>query len=600
MNLTGRIQHSINKEAEASRRSCTRCNQKKLGCDKNHPCGRCLKVGVECLYPGNKRAPRKLRRPPISQIVAHLGELQEEVERLRRSVSGVPPTEPARHSPQLDHGIDRQSSIKKPETTRGRLMVSGGKIWYVADEASVVLGDKIQELRELCDGYSDEESMAHTHSPSMEQMALGATKNLDQTESPSVDENRYLQPPRIQNLWRIYQESVAPMIAIIHIPSISAKLDEMCAKPESDLEPGYRALVLAIGFAAAVSMTAQQCLSVLDEDHDACIHEYRIVVEQALVEANLINTTDIHVLQAAVLFLLCLRRHADLQLIWAQSAVVVRVAQRQGLHRDGQQLGLTPFETEIRRRLWWHICILDMLCSEDQGTDTQIWPGIFDTKPPTNIDCNDLAPNMPSLPPPHQGHTDITLCVIQCEIMPVLHWFGKYVGHKSQQTSSSEREELLSHLANRLETEYLCNLDLDIPIQWLTAVIVRLTLSKAWLVHRISTSKAQQGPDTAAANDEIFTMAIEIVKFAMLLESNETTTQWAWLAGTYKQRHVVALILSELCERQITPETDYAWGVVTQLYDQWLRDGTPSNAMLQEPLKRLIERAARSRDTKTS
>ncbi|RDW81771.1 putative C6 transcription factor [Aspergillus mulundensis] len=589
---------TVNKEADVSKRSCTRCNQKKLGCDRNHPCGRCLKAGAECLYPGNKRAPRKLKRPPISEIIDQLGELQEEVERLR-SASGVPSAEPVGHSPQPGHGIDHHGRIEWQETAKGRLVVSGGRSWYVGDEASVILGDKIQELRELCDGHSDEESMAHASSPSTKPMTLVATKGFDQTANPNVDNNRYLQLPRIQTLWRIYQENVAPMIAILHVPSISAKLGESCAESESELEPGYKALLLAVGFAAVVSMTTQQCLSVLGEDHDACIHEYRVVAEQALAEANLVSTTDMQVLQAAVLFLLCLRRCADLQLIWAQAAIVVRVAQRQGLHRDGQQLGLAPFETEMRRRLWWHICILDMLCSEDQGTDTQIWPGMFDTKLPTNIDCNDLTQNMPSLPLPQKGYTDIALCIIQCEIMPVLHWFGKYVGHNAQQASSSEKEELLSHLANRFETEYLHNLDFDNPIEWLTAVIVRLTLSKAWLVHRISTSTAHQGPDAAAANDEIFTMAIEIVKFAMLLESNKTTTQWAWLAGTYKQRHVVAFILSELCERQITPETDYAWGVVRQLYDKWVREGTPSNAMLQEPLKRLMERAARSRDQKT-
>lgn len=70
--------------------------------------------------------------------------------------------------------------------------------------------------------------------------------------------------------------------------------------------------------------------------------------------------------------------------------LVVRVAQGQGLNRDRRQLGLSPFDTEIRRQLRWHICILDMLCSGDQGTDSQIQPGMFDTRLPSNIDCDAL------------------------------------------------------------------------------------------------------------------------------------------------------------------------------------------------------------------
>ncbi|KAL4752654.1 fungal-specific transcription factor domain-containing protein [Aspergillus terricola var. indicus] len=393
--------------------------------------------------------------------------------------------------------------------------------------------------------------------------------------------------------------NVAPMIAILHVPSVQAMLRAYCANDESKLEPAHKALVLAMSFAAVVSMTPQQCVSLLDEDHDACIHEYRVAVEQTLAEVNLAGTTDMHVLQAAVLFLLCLRRCADAQLVWAQAAVVVRIAQRQGLHRDGQQLGLAPFEIEMRRRLWWDICILDMLCSEDQRTDTQIGPSMIDTKLPTNFDGEDLKPDMPSLPLPRRGYTDGTLCIIQCEIMPILHWAGKSLDHNIRQQFSSKKEELLSDLANRVETQYLHNFNLNIPIQWLTAVIVHLTLSKAWLIHRLSTSSAHQDANLTATNDEIFTMAVEIVNFAVLLEHNETTTQWAWLCNSYKQRHVVAFILSKLCVQQIMPETDYAWGVVTQLYDHWVREGMQCNAMLQQPLARLMERAARWRNQQT-
>ncbi|KAL4737568.1 fungal-specific transcription factor domain-containing protein [Aspergillus similis] len=458
---------------------------------------------------------------------------------------------------------------------------------------------EIRELREICHDFSDEERTAHVSGTDIVSMALPppGIQWFDQTASYSVA--KYVQPPRIQALWQVYQENVAPMIAILHVPSVKAMSSKYCSNDESKLEPAYKALVLAMSFAAVVSMTPQQCLSVLDEDHDACIHEYRVAVEQTLAKANLTGTTDMYVLQAAVLFLLCLRRCAASELVWTQAAVVVRIAQRQGLHRDGQHLGLTPFEIEMRRRLWWHICILDMLCSEDQGTDPQIWPGMFDTKLPTNFDGEDLTPDMPSLPLPRQGYTDITLCIAQCEIMPILHWAGKSLDHNTRQQSSSKREELFSSLANRVETQYLRNFNLDIPIQWLTAVILRLTLSRAWLIHRLSTSAAHQDTKPTATNDEIFTMAVEIVNFAVLLEHNETTTQWAWLCSSYKQRHVVAFILSELCVRQITPETDYAWGVVTQLYDQWVREGTQCNAMLQQPLARLMERAAQWRNQQT-
>lgn len=125
----------------SNKRSCIRCNQRKVGCDRNHPCGRCLESEVECKYPGNKRAPRKLRRPPISEILAHLKELEGEVKYLRSTSTGD------------QMAITSQSSVDDPsrwskdnehaQHSRGRLIVRGERSRYVDDEALVLIGDKV-------------------------------------------------------------------------------------------------------------------------------------------------------------------------------------------------------------------------------------------------------------------------------------------------------------------------------------------------------------------------------------------------------------------------------------------------------------------------
>lgn len=93
-----------------------------------------MKGGERCVFPGPKRAPRKLRRPPISEVVARLRQL-EEVEGLR---SG---------SPAGDHdvssSVSSHSDALHTNNYEGRLIVKEGKSRYVGDEASAVLGDKV-------------------------------------------------------------------------------------------------------------------------------------------------------------------------------------------------------------------------------------------------------------------------------------------------------------------------------------------------------------------------------------------------------------------------------------------------------------------------
>ncbi|KAJ5172484.1 hypothetical protein N7492_005077 [Penicillium capsulatum] len=394
-------------------------------------------------------------------------------------------------------------------------------------------------------------------------------------------------------LWRIYKTNVAPMIALLHKPSIESMLLEARAKPTVDLEPESEVLIRAILFAAIVSVIPLQCQAAVGYEHDACIQEYQLAVERSLTRANLVSSNDVRVLQAAVLYLLCLRCVSDSRQVWAEAAIVVRVAQRQGIHRDGQNLGLSPFDTEMRRRLWWHICILDMLCSEDQGTDTQIHPGMFDTKPPRNIDSDFLAPGLIDLPPPQAGFTDITLCIIQSEIMTSLAWTGKSFGSGSNPSSLQKEHEILPALAAHLEDNFLRQLDLEDPVQWVIAVIARLTLSRASLISHLSNSASDRL--SMATDDESFNMALEILEFVSLLQNNDLSAQWAWIFKSYQQQHVVALILSELSARPISSETDHAWDLVKAIYDGWQREKQNINSQLQEPLSLLMERASISR-----
>ncbi|RAK82177.1 Zn(II)2Cys6 transcription factor [Aspergillus fijiensis CBS 313.89] len=581
-----------------SKRSCIRCNQRKVGCDKKSPCGRCAKAGLECIHPGEKRAPRKLRRPPVAEILAYLKELEAEVERLR---SGARPDDQLDQTsqPATETG-SRSDGEGLATTSRGRLVVQGGRTRYVGDEASVILGDKIRELQEVCDESSEEDIDPRLRPSKIGPAPVPSIGILGSDHAAAGHSPRASMTPlavsQLQALWEIYRVNVAPMIALLHLRSVESMILQ-AAQDNDNLEPEQGALISAVCFAAVVSMTPRQCISLFDEPHDTCIENYKLATEHAIARANLISTQDIRVLQAATLFLLCLRRCGDSRLVWAESAIVVRVAQRQGLHRDGQRLGLSPFEIEMRRRLWWHICILDMLCSEDQGTDTQIRSEMFDTQIPSNIDIEVMAPELATMPLPSLGFSDITLCIVHCEMMTYLYWPSKSFDERVGAMSSEQRKTRLHDLEAYLETKYLQRLDLDSPIQWITAVIARLTLSKAWLVTRLTAAPAE--PTTTTTNDEIFRMAVETVKFANLLHRDVRISQWAWLSKSYKHRHVVAYLLSELCNRPISPDTDHAWEAVTQIYDQWQHDDVETNDMLQKPLARLMERAAHLRRKKT-
>lgn len=120
---------------QLNKRSCSRCSQRKVRCDKVYPCSACVKAEVECTFPGPKRARRTLNRPPVSELLTRLKLLEEEVGQLR-STRRNPDTD---HTPELDDHPNLPKTAKKTEL----LVLKEGKSRYVSDEASVVLGQKV-------------------------------------------------------------------------------------------------------------------------------------------------------------------------------------------------------------------------------------------------------------------------------------------------------------------------------------------------------------------------------------------------------------------------------------------------------------------------
>jgi hypothetical protein len=450
---------------------------------------------------------------------------------------------------------------------------------------------QISELRDIIESSSDEEDYSDSI-PDPGILPDGALIG-DHDYAWSLDAFRlqYSQPARIEALWKVYLENVAPLIAIIHKGSMAQIVQNACSSVE--LTSSDEVLLFSVYFAAIVSMKPHVCPSVLGVDHDTAMEDCKKAVSQGLRRANFIKCQHLSTLQAAVLFLLCCRVGGDTRLVWAESAIVIRVAQAQGVHRDGSHFGLPPFETEIRRRLWWHICLLDMLSSRDQGVDTQIRPEIFDTQFPTNVDDQYLLLNMTQHPEPNIGFTNMTVCIMFSEIMIKILW-SRDPGQSSDK-STYEKESLITEIGQGLHEKYLNHFDLDIPIQWVFATIIRLQLSQLWLsVH----FQSGEGSQDFQHDDRVFEMAVEVLQFAYLLQTNEATAQWSWLCKSYKEWHVVAFILSELCIRPLSPETDHAWDVVTKMYTLWQSNHPRSDALLERPLDRLMKRTTTSRSAR--
>lgn len=403
-------------------------------------------------------------------------------------------------------------------------------------------------------------------------------------------------------LIKTYEENVAPLLPILHWPTVRELLMDIVQHGRA-ADKVIKTLMFAIYHAAAVSLPADECHRELGVTRDVLLIKFRFAVQQAIAEADLLSTQSTVLLQAVVLFLMTVRREDNTRFVWSMTSMVVRIGQYLGLHRDGDQFGLTSFNTEMRRRLWWHILLLDMRSSEEHGTDRQISEGTYSTKLPSNVNDECLHPEMMEPVQPQIGFTEMTFCLIRCEVAIVLNRVTSAISSSSRdQATPQSLEQIAKRISDRIQHKYTSFCDESIPFQKVCVLISRLLLANLWfhIYFRRPASHLTLQDISAQSRDKLFHLSLEVIQVSFSLESSICTHRWSWLFHANAHWSYVAFLLSELCIRPTTTFADEAWKAVDLVQRKWhLTQRNGKRGMLWRPLQRLLRRATSIRSQTT-
>ena len=480
----------------------------------------------------------------------------------------------------------------------GRLVVEDGRSRYVSNKFWSSLSEEVMEMRDILDDPTDDED--DYPSPGSGSDATANQQGFIFSFSSTILSLRNFHPPREQlpTYWDIYKSNVDPVLKLLHIPYHQG-IFYKAAQDLDNISKPMEVFMLTIYYAAVTSLSPDDCMARLGLEKQQALRKYRFATEQALARTGFLNTQEFIVLQAMLLFLTCARRSDDTRYVWTITGLLIRLAQAQGCHRDGQQFDLSPFETEMRRRLWWQICTLDVRASEDQGSDPTIVEQNFDTELPLNINDEDICPEMTQTPEGHEGPTEMTFDLIRFSVSTTVRRMS-YVPPRQGRCKTKlsnltleEKEKQIDELNQYLEQKYLKYLDMSVPLHWVAALVARLIMAKMWLVIHHPLSRIDRGAGLSQeVKDRLFHTSVEVIEFSRLLETHKSTVKWGWLFRTYVQWHALAFILSELCIRTTGPDVDKAWAVIeSALADEETNISSSQRGMMWKPLRKLLFKA---------
>ncbi|KAF4985888.1 hypothetical protein FDECE_16250 [Fusarium decemcellulare] len=474
----------------------------------------------------------------------------------------------------------------------GRLMIDDTRSYYVSNILWANLGNEIEELRDMLHEPSSEDENARLSdlAESSIDSPLGSSAALLGFRSLAHSLESYHPPlPQAVALFRIFSENVVPMVHIFHMPTTRRVFWD--AVVADSLDRNTEAVLFAIYYSAIISLDSEQCENIMGATRVAALEKYRFAVEQALARANFLNTQSMTLLQATVLFLSALRNEDDSRTTWSLTSLVFHIAQSMGLHRDGTAFGLKPLEVELRRRLWWHICLLDFRSSEFHGCEPIARESLFDTKPPLNINDSDINAHMKDPPPEHEGATEMTFCLLRCEALKA-GWKVSYallsMRVPEQQVDVQDREVVADNLKQQLEERFIRYCDTSVPLMLLSSTVARLIIARTWLVVHYP---AKGQTLDSSKRSQLLKTSVEALELSSMILSNKDISRWTWHSKTHIQWQAVALVLSEICSRPPSPECDRAWESVSAVYNQWNMKDAGKRGNLWRPINRLMAKA---------
>ena len=273
-----------------------------------------------------------------------------------------------------------------------------------------------------------------------------------------------------------------------------------------------------------------------------------------------------------------------------------------GLDTDTQRAS-TSLKTELRRRLWYGIGILDMQAAFDGGSHSVITHNISLGRQPLTIDDAALSHSHTNLSEFYEPSAFTNMSFASMTHEALVCWKRltyvptDYDGQPLKGLQDwTKRSEILKECERQIHNRILRYCDRTSPFQNLVAVvgediIVTMRLLERRPLHRISIS----GPPPADGFN-VLNVATEVLEKSLVKITDERLIIWSWFA--WVKWYALAVLLAELCGHGNGSLANRAWKVAEVSMEKY------ASLMIDEGLwksiEKLMQKARSVRDRRSS
>ncbi|KAL4925468.1 Zn(II)2Cys6 transcription factor [Aspergillus undulatus] len=544
--------------------SCGPCRHRKLKCNRSHPCENCVKRGDahSCTY-----AQTNSRKKNAANQAASTSpdDMQNRIDRLEglvlslmtngsqsegpaaamAAISGTSSSIGSAQHVHDDVEIDDEPAIQEESETEqvtksfGIMKVDNNKSYYISDAHWASVLSEISEVKNYFQTHKKQyeeqaERLKATQLPTDvpgSTLLFGAMKVTSRAEIMSSFPSKYTTDILIARYFNCYD----PATHFLHGPTFQAQYNKHWEDPS-------QTCIVWIGMLFA--MMRLSMLSYYREGDEPpefrgksldMAGTFRNLVAMCLTLAD--YTKPYPYLIECLAFHLhgdyCQTKEADIS-VWVLNGVIVRLAMRMGYHRDSKAFpNITPFQGEMRRRVWSFVRQADLLFSCQVGLPSMIRMADSDTELPRNLYDDDFDENCKELPPsrPPSEPTPLSYLITKSRLASVL---GQAIERTSSLQNISydtvmEMDSELRRARDMIPDHLLVRPIEDSPLDPLVLIMSRFSVMSVYhraqcMLHRKYLPRARGNPRFAPSRRACIDSAMELLRFQSMLHVESRPT----------------------------------------------------------------------------
>lgn len=206
--------------------------------------------------------------------------------------------------------------------------------------------------------------------------------------------------------------------------------------------------------------------------------------------------------------------------------VASRIAERMGLHRDGEVLGLSILRSEERRRMWWQLQMMELTVANHVGALSISVFGKWDARIPSNLDDKDIRPETKTLPSEPKTLTSMSNCLWKYSVLQIhrdLRWATDSSSPPGGVTA------MIDKIEGTLRVRFVQHCGLLDPLHVnLHLGICQMTLAVRRLVRQPSLIDAKISDMSRRERDELLDICMKNLEYCILIQTHDMLRGYLW------------------------------------------------------------------------